>query len=112
MYLNSNSISVICVLIKIILFIVYIYIYIGSLNLICVPLGCMISGILTQPFGRKPSMIALTCPFILAWLILYFSTTVTELYLALALCGLCGGLLEAPVSIFQCTARENQYVLK
>ncbi|XP_027847186.2 facilitated trehalose transporter Tret1 [Aphis gossypii] len=69
----------------------------SSINLICVPLGCMISGTITQPFGRKPSMIALTLPFILAWLLFHYASTVTELYLALALCGLCGGLLEAPV---------------
>lgn len=43
-------------------------------------------------------MIALTLPFILAWLLFYYAASVTELYLALALCGLCGGLLEAPVS--------------
>jgi len=72
--------------------------FLGSINLICVPLGCMISGTITQPFGRKPSMIALTLPFILAWLLFHYASTVTELYLALALCGLCGGLLEAPVS--------------
>jgi len=58
----------------------------------------MISGTITQPFGRKPSMIALTLPFILAWLLFHYASTVTQLYLALALCGLCGGLLEAPVS--------------
>lgn len=74
------------------------YLLLGSINLICVPLGCIASGTLTQPFGRKPSMIALTLPFILAWLLFHFASTVTELYLALALCGLCGGLLEAPVS--------------
>lgn len=70
----------------------------GSINLICVPLGCMISGALTQPFGRKPSMIALTFPFIMAWLLFHYAATVAELYVALAICGLCGGLLEAPVS--------------
>jgi len=58
----------------------------------------MVSGTLTQPFGRKPSMMALTLPFIIAWFLFHFASTVLELYLALALCGLCGGLLEAPVS--------------
>jgi hypothetical protein len=48
-------------------------------------------------------MIALTLPFLLAWFLFYYASTVIELYLALALCGLCGGLLEAPVSILNIT---------
>ncbi|XP_050428169.1 facilitated trehalose transporter Tret1-like [Adelges cooleyi] len=69
----------------------------SSINLICVPLGCIMSGALTQPFGRKPSMVMLNLPFIMAWLLFHNASTVVELYLALAICGLCGGLLEAPV---------------
>ncbi|XP_050536090.1 facilitated trehalose transporter Tret1-like isoform X3 [Daktulosphaira vitifoliae] len=69
----------------------------SSINLICVPLGCLMSGTLTQPFGRKRSMVMLNLPFIVAWLLFHNASTVLELYLALGLCGLCGGLLEAPV---------------
>ncbi|XP_050536081.1 facilitated trehalose transporter Tret1-like isoform X2 [Daktulosphaira vitifoliae] len=69
----------------------------SSINLICVPLGCLMSGTLTQPFGRKRSMVMLNLPFIVAWLLFHNASTVLELYLAVALCGMCGGLLEAPV---------------
>lgn len=83
------------------IFFLFYLLLLGSINLICVPLGCIVSGTLTQPFGRKPSMIALTLPFILAWLMFHVASTVIELYLALALCGLCGGILEAPVSVYK-----------
>lgn len=39
-------------------------------------------------------------PFLAAWLTLIFSNEVWQVLLALALTGLAGGLLEAPVSIF------------
>lgn len=28
----------------------------GSINLLCVPLGCIFSGILTQPIGKRMAM--------------------------------------------------------
>lgn len=28
----------------------------GSINLICVPLGCLFSGIITQPLGKRRAM--------------------------------------------------------
>lgn len=68
--------------------------------MISVPLGCLISGVVTQPFGRKRSMQALTIPFLITWIMFYFADSVGMLYASLALTGLAGGLLEAPVSIF------------
>uniref|UniRef100_A0A8D9B8Y3 Facilitated trehalose transporter Tret1 n=1 Tax=Cacopsylla melanoneura TaxID=428564 RepID=A0A8D9B8Y3_9HEMI len=69
----------------------------SSINLIMVPLGCMISGRVTQPVGRKRSMMFLNLPFILAFLLYHNATHVAQLYLALAICGFFGGVLEAPV---------------
>ncbi|RZF45766.1 hypothetical protein LSTR_LSTR012938 [Laodelphax striatellus] len=69
----------------------------SSINLICVPLGCFLSGVLTQPFGRKPSMMALNVPFIVAWLIYHHASSVNMLYAALVITGFSGGVLEAPV---------------
>jgi len=70
----------------------------GSINLICVPLGCFMSGTLTQPLGRKRSMIAVNIPLIVAWVIFHYASNVGMLYASLVLTGLSGGLLEAPVS--------------
>uniref|UniRef100_A0A8D8YEB3 Facilitated trehalose transporter Tret1 n=1 Tax=Cacopsylla melanoneura TaxID=428564 RepID=A0A8D8YEB3_9HEMI len=69
----------------------------SSINLICVPLGCLVSGALTQPFGRKRSMMFMNIPYTIAFLLFILSRDVTTLYVALALCGLTGGLMEAPV---------------
>lgn len=33
-----------------------IIISLGSINLICVPLGCLFSGVLTQPLGKRRAM--------------------------------------------------------
>lgn len=63
-------------------------------------MGCIISGIVTQPFGRKRSMQVLTIPFLITWIMLYFANSTAVLYASLALTGLTGGLLEAPVIQF------------
>jgi MFS family permease len=70
----------------------------GSINLICVPLGSLLSGSLTQSIGRKRSMILVNVPFIVAWVVFHYANSVGMLYASLVLTGLGGGLLEAPVS--------------
>ncbi|KAI5714516.1 hypothetical protein M8J77_001055 [Diaphorina citri] len=69
----------------------------SSINLIMVPLGCLVSGAITQPVGRKRSMMFLNLPFILAFLLYHYASHVVQLYVALAICGFFGGVLEAPV---------------
>ncbi|XP_059618579.1 facilitated trehalose transporter Tret1 [Phlebotomus argentipes] len=69
----------------------------SSINLICVPLGCIFSGSITQPIGRKRAMQLVNIPILIAWLIFHFSTKVVHLYVGLCLAGVSGGLLEAPV---------------
>lgn len=64
----------------------------------CVPLGCLLSGSITQPLGRKRAMIMVNVPFIVAWVLFYYATNVSMLYASLVLTGLGGGIMEAPVS--------------
>nr|XP_037867475.1 facilitated trehalose transporter Tret1-like isoform X3 [Bombyx mori] len=71
--------------------------WISSINLIVVPLGCAVSGIVTTPIGRRRSMQVVNLPFFIAWLLFHFSTSTGHLYAALFLTGLAGGLLEAPI---------------
>ncbi|KAG6449147.1 hypothetical protein O3G_MSEX005883 [Manduca sexta] len=71
--------------------------WISSINLIAVPLGCALSGIVTSPIGRRRAMQMVNVPFFIAWLIFHFSNKTGYLYGALILNGLAGGLLEAPV---------------
>lgn len=71
----------------------------GSLNLLCVPLGCLLSGYLTQPLGRRRSMQLVNLPFMAAWMLFHYANQPWHVFLALALTGVSGGLLEAPVRI-------------
>lgn len=71
--------------------------WIGSINLIVVPVGCALSGLVMSPLGRKKAMQMVNIPFCIAWLLFYFSSETRHLYGALFLTGLAGGLLEAPV---------------
>ncbi|KAJ8950494.1 hypothetical protein NQ318_015238, partial [Aromia moschata] len=66
------------------------------LNLICVPVGCLLSGAITQPLGRKRAMQMVNIPFLPAWLLFHFSNEPWQIFLALCITGLTGGLLEAP----------------
>ncbi|XP_015186014.1 PREDICTED: facilitated trehalose transporter Tret1-like isoform X2 [Polistes dominula] len=74
--------------------------WISSLNLFLVPLGCFVSGPISQYFGRKRTMMLANIPFIMAWLIFHYSYNTTMLFIALALTGLTGGLIEAPVMTY------------
>ncbi|XP_039763603.1 facilitated trehalose transporter Tret1-like isoform X1 [Pararge aegeria] len=71
--------------------------WISSINLIIVPVGCALSGVVTTPVGRRRAMQMVNVPFFIAWLLFHYSTNVGHLYGALFLTGLSGGLLEAPV---------------
>lgn len=69
----------------------------GSLAFICTPIGSLLSGWVTEPIGRKNAMIIVNIPHIAAWLILYFATSVAEMYLAAILLGLGTGFMDAPI---------------
>ncbi|KAF4528896.1 hypothetical protein B566_EDAN017325 [Ephemera danica] len=71
--------------------------WLGSINLVCVPLGCLGSGLLTNKLGRKRAMMLVNAPLMVAWMILHLADSPAYLYCALALTGFTGGLLEAPV---------------
>lgn len=62
-----------------------------------VPLGCLVSGPISQYLGRRRTMLISNIPFVVSWIILYYSTNASMLFIALSLTGLTGGLTEAPV---------------
>lgn len=68
-----------------------------SVGFICTPIGSLLSGWVTEPIGRRNAMILLNLPHIIAWLMLYNATSVTEMYIAAILMGLGSGFMEAPV---------------
>lgn len=72
-------------------------IYTASVAYICQPVGSVLSGIVLEPLGRKRSMILVNIPHIIAWLMLYFAGSLTELFIAAVLLGLGVGFMEAPI---------------
>lgn len=55
------------------------------------------SGWITEPIGRKKAMFFVNIPHLVAWTLLYYSTTLTEVFVASVLLGLGVGLMEAPI---------------
>ncbi|XP_011292199.1 facilitated trehalose transporter Tret1 isoform X2 [Musca domestica] len=81
----------------------------SSINLICVPMGCLFSGMLTQPIGKRRAMQIVNLPILASWLLFHFSTRTEHLYAALCLSGLGGGLMEAPVLTYVAEITEPKY---
>ncbi|XP_058447288.1 uncharacterized protein LOC131427791 [Malaya genurostris] len=83
--------------------------WLSSINLICVPLGCVFSGMLTQPIGRRRAMQIVNIPMLIAWLLFHFAEDVHFLYCGLALAGFSGGLSEAPVLTYVSEITQPRY---
>nr|XP_014091416.1 facilitated trehalose transporter Tret1-2 homolog isoform X1 [Bactrocera oleae] len=81
----------------------------SSINLICVPLGCLFSGVLSQPIGKRRAMQLVNIPILASWLLFHFSTRTEHLYAALCLSGMGGGLMEAPVLTYVAEITEPKY---
>lgn len=73
--------------------------WISSINLICVPFGCVVSGSITAYLGRKKAMQLVCLPLFSAWIIFYFAHDVLHLYLALALSGFTGEKYKKNVNL-------------
>nr|BAI83421.1 sugar transporter 7 [Nilaparvata lugens] len=69
----------------------------GSMVFMTQPIGSCVSGFLQDRFGRKKCMMASTIPQMIGWIVLYYSTSVAQLYAASTLMGMSIGFIEAPV---------------
>lgn len=69
----------------------------GSIAFICQPLGGVLSGWLTEPFGRKKAMFLVNIPFVAAWIMMYLAANVTQVIVADVLMGIGVGFMEAAV---------------
>lgn len=54
----------------------------ASIAFILQPIGSIASGIVLEPLGRKKSMILVNAPHIMGWLLLYYASSITDLYIA------------------------------
>lgn len=72
-------------------------------------MGCIFSGSFSAPIGKRRAMQIVNLPIIASWLLFHFATSTEHLYAALCLCGLSGGLMEAPVLTFVAEICEPKY---
>ncbi|XP_031620230.1 facilitated trehalose transporter Tret1-like [Contarinia nasturtii] len=83
--------------------------WIGSINLLCVPLGSLTSGLLMEKLGKRRMMQLLNLPMLAAWALLYYANSLTQIYIALGLSGMSGGLLEAPLLLYIADTIQPRY---
>lgn len=69
----------------------------GSIAYICQPVGSILSGLISEPLGRKRAMFLVNIPHVIAWIMMYNATTIFEVFAGNILFGLGVGLMEAPV---------------
>lgn len=70
---------------------------IASITLIAQPLGSILSGLITEPLGRKRAMLLVNIPHAFSWLSLYYTESLALIYVAFCLQGIGIGLMEAPI---------------
>ncbi|KAB0804541.1 hypothetical protein PPYR_01511 [Photinus pyralis] len=70
--------------------------WLGSTLWLALVVGCLGSGFLTEPIGRKRSMQLVTIPYVSSWIGFYFATKIWHLYLILIIMGFFSGVLEGP----------------
>lgn len=58
------------------------------------------SGIITDRIGRRMTMILVSIPNIVAWLLLAHANSVPIIYISFACFGIGAGLMEAPIMTY------------
>ncbi|XP_050535056.1 uncharacterized protein LOC126902078 [Daktulosphaira vitifoliae] len=74
--------------------------WVGSLIAIGAIIGSIPAGKSADIFGRRPTIAALAIPFIISWTMIYFATTVMELYIARLIAGAVIGGVTATVPMY------------
>lgn len=69
----------------------------GSLIYFGQPFGGAVSGLLSEPIGRRNAMILFNIPHIIAWALLTFANSSEMIYLIAILMGFGIGIMEAPI---------------
>lgn len=74
--------------------------WVGSLIAIGAIVGSIPAGKGADVFGRKPTIAALAVPFVISWAMIYFATSVWELYIARLIAGAVIGGVTATVPMY------------
>lgn len=70
---------------------------IASIWAICLPFGALSSGFLSDKFGRKKIGMLVCIPFFIAWVLIATSTSLTQIYIARIMAGICCGVTTVSV---------------
>lgn len=60
----------------------------------------LVSGWASEPLGRKKALFLVNIPHLIAWFLLYKSTTLSQIFIANAIFGIGVGLMKAPCSTY------------
>ncbi|XP_034098796.2 LOW QUALITY PROTEIN: solute carrier family 2, facilitated glucose transporter member 6-like [Drosophila albomicans] len=83
--------------------------WLSSINLICMPLGCLFSGMFAQYLGKRRAMQLINLPMLAAWLLFHYASCTEHMYVALCFVGIGGGLMEAAVITYVAEITDPKY---
>ncbi|XP_063708964.1 facilitated trehalose transporter Tret1-like [Culicoides brevitarsis] len=69
----------------------------ASVSYISQPFGSLLSAVILEYLGHRKSMILVDILHIIGWLMLYFASSVVELFIAVVILGIGVGFIEAPI---------------
>lgn len=71
--------------------------------------GCILSGILIEKFGRKTTQLITSIPLILGWAILGYSWNIEMILIGRFITGLCVGLMGPACSVYISEMSDPKY---
>ncbi|XP_046416644.1 facilitated trehalose transporter Tret1-2 homolog isoform X1 [Neodiprion fabricii] len=74
--------------------------WIASINAIGTPIGCFLSGYLSDLLGRKMTLIITQIPTLLGWVLITFATNIDMIYAGRFFVGLGSGMVGAPARVY------------
>lgn len=76
------------------------HVFLASLASIATPVGCLVSGHLLDLFGRRTSLLLISLPMIIGWLLIGLNPSLPQLYLGRISTGIGTGLSSIPSTVF------------
>lgn len=72
----------------------------GSIGFAAQVVGSIISGFISEAYGRKKALWLINIPHLIAWALLYWATSLTEIFIGVCLLGLVIGLINSPCAVY------------
>ncbi|XP_014217403.1 facilitated trehalose transporter Tret1-like [Copidosoma floridanum] len=82
--------------------------WIGSMNYFSTPLGAMAGGALAQRLGRRNTLLLLTIPYFISWMLISYSSTVNEILIAFIVIGTAGGIVDPTLQVYATEISESR----